>query len=256
MALTYTDDLLKLALRCDRGAAELLREAANAAEVLATRAYGDQTDPQEWAARKHAAAAAATRYAEGLRAEAAELQATHARPSAERVAQAERVATAAELGGILVDGRRMAERNANSELNQAWDEGAARRAWDEGSHESQRKADEVTATGAFEYVAETIGGIEQVPFWRLAAGDGQHTEGSASAAAEGKTSMNKTDEEAAVATQENWGVKQDQASGDPQLVEVAPGVWEAPGAGNFEVCLPIAQAAEATADADDDADGM
>ena len=150
------DHLRHLADRCERGADELTYEAEHAAEMLGEGGYG--LDPKEWAANKQAAAAAAREYAAGLRAEADGL-AEGQRPSEERIAQAEKVAAAAELGGILIDGRRAAanartysdaERQAN--LDAAADKAAA-----------------VEGSGMFGHVAETIDGVEQVPFWQLGA---------------------------------------------------------------------------------------
>lgn len=158
-----------LADRCERGAADLLHEADNAAEVLATRAGGDRISPDDWAAQKRSAAAAATAYGRQLRQEAAELGL--GRVSQERIAEAERVASAAELGGILIDGRPMAVRAAQD--GWPWAADAEREAWNSGTHPAQENADEMARSGAFVRVAETIDGIEQVPFWRLAAGDDQ-----------------------------------------------------------------------------------
>jgi hypothetical protein len=140
-----------MAARIEAAADDLTREADNAAEVLAERGWGD-ADPQQWADRKRAAATAARQYAAELRAVD---HGPQARLTAERLAQAEQVANAAELGGILIDGRPVAERTA---------EGAA---WEAGTHPAQEKAREIEATGAFTYVAETIDGVEQVPFWQL-----------------------------------------------------------------------------------------
>jgi hypothetical protein len=144
-----------LADRCERGATDLLHEADNAAEVLATRANGDRISPDDWAVQKRSAAAAATAYAGQLRQEAAALGL--GRVSQERIAEAERVALASEMGGILIDGSASAERATY------WGEDQRRLALD-------YQAEKVAATngsGAFEHVAETIDGVEQVPFWRL-----------------------------------------------------------------------------------------
>jgi hypothetical protein len=150
-----------MAARIDAAADELYREADNAAEILPTRAGGDQADPQQWADRKRAAATAAREYAAELRAVE---HGPQARLTDERRAQAERVADAAELGGILIDGRAMAERNAHSDrLFNEYE----RDLWDTGTHPTQDKAREIDATGKFTHVADTIDGIEQVPFWQL-----------------------------------------------------------------------------------------
>ena len=155
------DHLRHLADRCERGAETLTYEGEHAAEVLATRANGDRADPQEWAAGKQAAAAAAREHAAGLRAEADALTQGQ-RPSQERVDQAEKVATAAECGGILIDGHRLNEAAlanpfGSAEMRQATKE-----------HEQAERA-AVEGSGLFAHVAETIDGVEQVPFWRLGA---------------------------------------------------------------------------------------
>ncbi|MEU4239770.1 hypothetical protein [Actinoplanes sp. NPDC026619] len=159
----HSDTYEALARRCEAGAKELEYEAAHAAEILPTRAGGDRMDPQQWAAQKLTAAQAARDYAVGLRAEAGEHDPlTPMEPG--RLAQAEQVASAANLGGILIDGRGPAERQAQSDS--VFDENH-RRAWEAGEHPSQIKAAEIEATGRFTHVAETIDGHEQVPFWQL-----------------------------------------------------------------------------------------
>ncbi|MEU4216206.1 hypothetical protein [Actinoplanes sp. NPDC026623] len=159
----HSDTFEALARRCEAGAETLEHEADHAAEILATRAGGDKADPQEWAAKNRAAAHAAREYAAALRAEAGD-RGPLARMTPDRLAQADQVASAANLGGILIDGRRMAERQAQSDS--VFDE-SHRRAWEAGEHPSQVKAAEIEATGQFTHVAETINGVEQVPFWRL-----------------------------------------------------------------------------------------
>ncbi|MEU4241896.1 hypothetical protein [Actinoplanes sp. NPDC026619] len=159
----HSDTYEALARRCEQGAEDLEHEADNAAEILPTRAGGDRIDPQNWAEQKRAAAHAAREYAASLRAEAGD-RGPLARMDRNRLAQAEQVASAANLGGILIDGRGPAERQAQSDS--VFDEGH-RQAWEAGEHPSQRKAAEVEATGQFTHVAETIDGVEQVPFWRL-----------------------------------------------------------------------------------------
>lgn len=181
MSYRNREHLNRLADRCETGAAQLAHEAENAAEVLATRAGGDQHDPQEWAARKQAAAEAARQYAKDLRAEAASLG-DHERPSETRIREAEKVAQAAELGGILIDGRPMAERAAQS----GTEFDTERKSWEAGEHPAQQKAREIEATGAFEHVAETINGRRQVPFWQLGhVNQAQDTAASASVADDG-----------------------------------------------------------------------
>jgi predicted heme/steroid binding protein len=78
--------------------------------------------------------------------------------------QAEQVAKAAELGGILIDGRPQAERIAQS--GSIYDQ-TAREHWEAGTHPTQVKASDVEATGRFSHIAETVDGIEQVPYWQL-----------------------------------------------------------------------------------------
>lgn len=159
--MTYMnrEHLLALADRCEAGAEDLQRAADDPAGVLAERGYHDQPDVQEWGARKAAAAAAAREYAQGLRAEAAGMDIGD-RPSEERIRQAEKVADAANLGGILIDGAR----NTESTIEHGWH--------DEGGEQALRdfQAAEDAAlegSGAFTRVAETINGVEQVPFWQL-----------------------------------------------------------------------------------------
>ncbi|GIF02347.1 hypothetical protein [Paractinoplanes rishiriensis] len=137
-----SDSYEALAARCERGADELDRLADNAAEVLSQRA--GQADPQQWAADKRAAAATAREYAAGLRAEAGEHP--NARPTPQRLAQAQQVATAANVDGILIDGSHL--------------EGA-----DPGKHQA------VTDSGVFTHVAEP----GQVPFWKLGTPADQNT---------------------------------------------------------------------------------
>lgn len=151
--------LRQLAARCEAGAADLQRAADNPAGVLAERGYNDQPDTAEWGQRKQAAAEVARAYAAGLRAEADGL-AVGQRPTPERIAQAEKVATAAECDGILIDGRRLAEAAEAAE----WNSPEARQAIRD--HQAAEDA-AVEGSGAFSHVAETIDGVEQVPFWQL-----------------------------------------------------------------------------------------
>ncbi|RSM59471.1 hypothetical protein DMB66_27690 [Actinoplanes sp. ATCC 53533] len=159
----HTDTFEALAARCERGAETLEHEAAHAAEILAERGHPN-ADAQDWATRKAAAATAAREYAAGLRADAAAGPGPDARLDPGRLAQAEKVASAAELGGILIDGRPMAERDAQSDsvFNQH-----TRELWEAGKHPAQEKAQQIEATGKFTHVDETIGGVKQVPFWQL-----------------------------------------------------------------------------------------
>jgi hypothetical protein len=135
-----SDHLRDLASRCDAGADQLDYEAKHAADVLAERAGYPHVDASAWAARKEAGAAAARQYAQDLRTEAAGMD-TGDRADAVRVREAEAVADAANLGGILIDGRR-------------------------GADYAQDKADTIDATGVFEHVNEP----GQVPFWQLSGG--------------------------------------------------------------------------------------
>ena len=159
----HSDTYEALAQRCERGADTLEQEAARAEEILAGRGYPG-ADAQNWASRKYAAATAARDYAAQLRAEGAAGRGVDFRMDPARLAQAERVASAAELGGILIDGRPLAERDAQngSVLNQN-----TRERWQAGTHPAQEKAAQVEATGKFAHVDETIGGVKQVPFWQL-----------------------------------------------------------------------------------------
>ncbi|MDI6101888.1 hypothetical protein QLQ12_25035 [Actinoplanes sp. NEAU-A12] len=159
----HTDTYEALARRCEAGARDLEYEADNAAEVLAGRAGGDRLDPQQWAAGQRNAAQAAREYAAELRAEAGDQPTARLNPA--QFAQAERVALAAELGGILIDGRPSAERIAQS--SDYTGHNIDRELWLAGTHPAQQKAAEIEATGKFTHVAETIDGVKQVPFWRL-----------------------------------------------------------------------------------------
>jgi hypothetical protein len=160
--------LRQLADRCERGAQQLTYEGDHAAEVLADRGHPD-ADPNEWAQRKQAAATAARQYAADLRAEADALGQGE-RPSQERIDQAEKVASAAELGGILIDGRRMAEATATADNAHIWNP-ADKEAWEAGTHPAQTKAAVVEGSGMFEHVAEE----GQVPFWQLRGATDQAT---------------------------------------------------------------------------------
>ncbi|MCO8272826.1 hypothetical protein M1L60_19710 [Actinoplanes sp. TRM 88003] len=157
----HSDTNEAMAARIDRAADQLDNDAAHAAEVLSTRAGGDTADPQAWAARKTQAATAAREYAAGLREQATS---PDTRLTPDQLAQADQVATAAECGGILIDGRPPAQRAAES--GSVFTE-STRDAWEAGTHPTQEKARNVEATGQFSHVAETIDGIEQVPFWQL-----------------------------------------------------------------------------------------
>lgn len=155
----FGSDLERLADRCEAGAAQLRYEAEHAAEVLAERGYPD-ADADEWAARKASAAAAADEYATGLLNEAAD-----GGPVEEtRFREAEKVAAASELGGILIDGRRAAEAplNTPSAFNDAERQRVTREFW-------ERETAAIEGSGQFEHVAETIDGVRQVPFWQLRA---------------------------------------------------------------------------------------
>src|SRR2546421_3108409 len=159
--MTYMnrEHLLNLADRCEAGANELQLAADDPAAALAERGYHDQPDVQEWGARKAAAAAAARQYAEGLRAEAASMGESE-RPSEDRIRQAEKVADAANLDGILIDGSRLTE----SSIEHGWHDEAGKQALRD--HQAAEDA-AVEGSGVFEHVPETINGVEQVPFWQL-----------------------------------------------------------------------------------------
>jgi hypothetical protein len=153
--------LLNLADRCDAGADELTYEAEHAAEVLAGRGH-PEADPQAWAVRKTAAAAAARRYAQGLRAEAASMRVGD-RPTEARIREAEKVADAANLGGILIDGSRLSEAAADN----AWS--TAERQAIEAHQRAETAA--IEGSGVFAHVAEP----GQVPFWQLGSTDQART---------------------------------------------------------------------------------
>ncbi|MFG1609500.1 hypothetical protein [Actinoplanes sp. NPDC049265] len=162
----------QMAQRIDRGADRLDYEADNAAEILAYRAAGDRVDPQQWAAERRRAAEAARGYAAELRADAD--TETTAEQGWDRLRQAELVAVSTDSGGTLIDGRPLAEHKAQSDSVFDRDE---RQAWEAGTHPTQEKAREIEATGKFDHVAETIDGIEQVPFWRLGSPADESTTG-------------------------------------------------------------------------------
>lgn len=154
----YTDTYEALAQRCERGAETLEREADNAADLHALRP--DLGGVHAWATKSRAAARAAREYAAQLRAEA---PSPDARLDPARFAQAERVAQAAQLGGILADGRPQAEYTAQS--GSIYDR-TAREMWEAGTHPTQVKAREIEASGMFTHVT-----VDPVPFWQLGRAD-------------------------------------------------------------------------------------
>lgn len=154
------DDVLKLADRLDRGAAELEHTAEHAAEILPTRAGGAAIDPAKWTRQKQQGALVAREAAADLR-RAAD---TPPRLIVEQYAQAEIIASAAELDGILIDGRRLAAHKADSDSY--FDQGE-RQLWEQGEHPTQLKAALIESTGMFGYVSTEIDGRPQVPFWTL-----------------------------------------------------------------------------------------
>jgi hypothetical protein len=81
------------------------------------------------------------------------------RPTKARIREAEKVANAANLGGILIDGSRLSQAAAEK----AWSD-AERQAIQE--HQRAETA-AIEGSGLFAHVAETINGVEQVPFWQL-----------------------------------------------------------------------------------------
>lgn len=149
--------LLDLAERCEAGAADLTYEAEHAAEVLAGRAGGDQTDPQAWAARQAAAAQAARQYAQSLRAEAAAM-AEGQQASEERVREAEKVADAANLGGILIDGQQLTD----AALDSPWHSAETRQAISDAQH---AKTAAIEGSGQFDHVTND----GEVAYWQLGA---------------------------------------------------------------------------------------
>jgi|SRR5579859_1451459 len=163
MNLRDLEALSALADRMERGAAELRADAADPAATLAGRGWTNlPADQVADFGRRHAAAAdAASAYAAQIREHVAAGQV----PTAAQLAQAERVADAANLDGILIDGRRQAEATAANATALSGE--ADKQAWESGTHPAQVKAAEVEGSGVFTHVAETINGIEQVPFWQL-----------------------------------------------------------------------------------------
>jgi hypothetical protein len=150
----HRDDLYALADRCEAGADTLTYEADHAGEVFADAGYPD-ADPAQWATDKHRAATAAREYAAGLRAQADRMSPADRVPD-ERLAQAEKVALAAEMGGILIDGHRLVQ-------------AAADHAWSPEEREAilahqQADRDAVDGSGLFTHVDQD----GQVPYWQLA----------------------------------------------------------------------------------------
>lgn len=131
--LTYTTaDLGRVAADIDQGAAVLRADAG-----------------------KHDAATAAERYAERLRGEIAG-RAADATVEAAKVAAAEKVALAANLGGILIDGKRLDDAALANPLHSDDLKAAIR------SLAAEKRA-AIEGSGAFRHVADE----GQVPFWRL-----------------------------------------------------------------------------------------
>ncbi len=155
------EDARRLVKRIRDGAAQLREEAADPEQLLIDRGYGKEVedgriDAAEWGRHKLDAAAAAEAYADRLDGTLA--AGTGTIPD-DLYRQAEKVAEAAELGGILIDGSRLAKAGAE-------------RAWsrEEAAVTLEHQVDEQAAidgAGVFEHVAETRGGVRQVPFWRL-----------------------------------------------------------------------------------------
>ncbi|MDP9797455.1 hypothetical protein J2S43_005967 [Catenuloplanes nepalensis] len=154
-----SEDLIRVAARIDEGVADLRHSADNAEEVLADRGYPGH-DHAQWGAEHAAAATAAEQYATALRERAAQADT----PVAEaEYRQAEQVATAANVDGILIDSRPVGERAmADGSWDNYWNQ-REKDAWEAGEHPSQVKATDVEATGMFTHVAEP----GQIEFWRL-----------------------------------------------------------------------------------------
>lgn len=158
------DDLRPFAERCDAAAGWLTYEADHAAEVLPERAGGDRVDPQQWAADKRAAAAAARQYAAQLRVEA-DRMADGDQVSDERVRQADLVATAAECGGSLVDDRRLTAAACENPFHSPETRQAIQ------DHSRQRR-EAIQRSGLFTHVTEH----DQASFWQLAAATAERTD--------------------------------------------------------------------------------
>jgi len=145
--------LLDLADRCERAATQLTADAADPAATLAERGYHPSAEETAaFGARHQGAADTAARYAAQLREQVAAGQPV----TAAQIAQAEKVTDAAELGGILIDGRRQAQAQdadpfTSPELRQATRD----------YHQAKRQA--IEGSGQFIHVAEE----GQVPFWQL-----------------------------------------------------------------------------------------
>ncbi|WP_432838917.1 hypothetical protein [Dactylosporangium sp. CA-092794] len=169
--------LLNLADRCERGAAELDAEAADPRGMLTDRGYNpDSYDLDAMTVQKTAAAGTARAYAEYLRS----LACTGTGPVPDgMIRQAETVADAANLGGILIDGRPTAEATATAPNAHIW-HAADKNAWEAGTHPTQTKAAAVDGTGAFVHIADE----GQVPFWHLGHTDQTHPQAMAEPAAQ------------------------------------------------------------------------
>jgi len=150
--------LLDLAARIDRGADELDADATDPRGTLEARDYHLPEDEIEAFGARHAAAGKAARqYSARLREEAT---ADIGPVPAERIRQAEKVATAAGLGGILIDGSRLDEAAMASPSTSD-----AQRQAIEDHTRAERAA--IEGSGMFTHVAEP----GQVPYWQLRQAD-------------------------------------------------------------------------------------
>jgi hypothetical protein len=223
------EDINKLVGRIEKGAEQLAYERDNAAAVLADRGYPNE-DAQAWAERKDKAHQAAIDYAGRLRARAATMD-DFDRVQQYEIDEAERVAKAAEMGGILIDGRPAAANSA--ERNKIWDDGAEQAQLDAGTHESQVKAAEIKRTGAFRHVDETIDGVKQVPFWELGRDQGQ----------DATTPVEQAAAEATEGPDPTWTT--------PEVKEVDQGYWSNRAMEHAAEADRLNREADATEDADD-----
>lgn len=160
----------RLVEKIERGIAVLEAEAAEPAKTLAERGYPN-ADAEEWGKRKRDSILTAQQYAEDL------WQRVDAGGQLTPVdqAEAEKVALATQMGGILIDGSRWADPANQSPWTSDEERAAITKHY-------QDKAAAVEGSGAFTYVAEP----GQLPFWHLGHADqseGNGTRGRDGAAA-------------------------------------------------------------------------
>lgn len=142
----------EIAEKIEQALPELEAETADPAGTLEARGW--PTDgAEDFGARKRASVIAARDYAASLRERAAAGQPM----TLSDIAEAEKVAHAAQMGGILIDSRRL------TESQRYWSDEERQAAI---AHEDAKRA-AIEGSGAFTHVAED----GQVPFWQLGSVD-------------------------------------------------------------------------------------